>query len=352
MDHISVKSMEAYMHGSLNSKEMHVFEKHLLSCDLCSEALEGYELYPDISIENLSAQLRNKLDQRTAKKSNVLKMAIAASITLLLSLSIFLVYEGINTENSEMALSTDNNKMETLAIDSVSKDFVTKKEIYIADSDLIEEDKKIESIKMVETPKVKEAKVVTKKVADKTVSADNKEKDETLIALNDEEIQKEKIEVIENKEIELEDQKLKEESIIIEGVVIQERSVARTSFSSSSPNQNRVGQERLLVAPNNDSKFIDPIPSIGFDLYNTYLTDSLQYPRAAIDNKIEGVVVLELIISESGNLEDIKIIKGLGFGCDEEAQRLVLNGVSWIAGIKNGNAQSMKTQVTVPFIIQ
>lgn len=354
INHISAKSMKSYVHGSLNSKEMHLFEKHLLSCDLCSEALEGFELYPHINIENVSAQLQTKLEERTAKKSIILKMAIAASITLLLSLSILLIYQGISPENSEMALSNDDNdKMETLARDSVSNDFLTEKEIYITDSGIVEE--VIEAIKIDEIPKVKEAKVATNRNTRKRAYADNKEKDETLIALNDEEIHNEVIEAIENEGIELEDPENLEStegSVVIEGVVIQEKSMARTSFSSSNPNQNRVGQERLLVASNNSSNFIEPVPSIGFDLYNTYLADSLQYPQAALDNKIEGVVVLELIISESGILEVIKIIKGLGYGCDEEAQRLVLNGVSWITGIKNGNAQSMKTQVSVPFKIQ
>jgi TonB family protein len=356
IDHISAKSMEAYVHGSLNSRDMHLLEKHLLSCDLCSEALEGYELYPDINIKNVSTQLQTKLDERTAEKSLILKMAIAASITLLLSLSILLIYQGINTENSEMALSIDDNdKMEILAMDSVSNDLVTDVEKYITDSGLVEEGEAKEVIKIVEIPKVKEAKVATNKNTRKRASVDNKEKDETLIALNDKKIQKEVVEAIENEKIKLEDQEnleSTEESVVIEGVVIQEKSMARTSFSSSNPNQNRVGQERLLVASNNSSNFIDPVPSIGFDLYNTYLADSLQYPQVALKNNIEGVVVLELIISEKGKLVHIKIIKGLGYGCDEEAQRLVLNGVSWIAGIKNGNAQSMTTQVSVPFIIQ
>lgn len=55
----------------------------------------------------------------------------------------------------------------------------------------------------------------------------------------------------------------------------------------------------------------------------SFVKKNLNYPKEAVANKIEGVVFLQYKISEDQKIVDIKIIKGVGFGCDEEAKRIV-----------------------------
>jgi len=47
----------------------------------------------------------------------------------------------------------------------------------------------------------------------------------------------------------------------------------------------------------------------------------LNYPKAAFENKIEGDVILSYDIDSSCTILNKKIVKGLGYGCDEEALR-------------------------------
>ncbi len=54
-----------------------------------------------------------------------------------------------------------------------------------------------------------------------------------------------------------------------------------------------------------------------------FIKENLQYPKEAIEAKIEGSVLLWVEISDEGKLLQTKIEKGLGYGCDEEALRLV-----------------------------
>ena len=49
----------------------------------------------------------------------------------------------------------------------------------------------------------------------------------------------------------------------------------------------------------------------------------LRYPKEALVNRIEGLVYLSYCINEKAKIMDIKILKSLGYGCDEEAARLV-----------------------------
>jgi|GEM_PF-1803941 TonB family protein len=49
----------------------------------------------------------------------------------------------------------------------------------------------------------------------------------------------------------------------------------------------------------------------------------LQYPDKARESNITGFVTLELTIDKNGNTKDITVVKSLGYGCDEEAIRVM-----------------------------
>ena len=54
-----------------------------------------------------------------------------------------------------------------------------------------------------------------------------------------------------------------------------------------------------------------------------FINKELKYPKEAILNKIEGKVYLKYKISPKGKVHDIFVIKGIGYGCDKEAIRII-----------------------------
>lgn len=62
----------------------------------------------------------------------------------------------------------------------------------------------------------------------------------------------------------------------------------------------------------------------------TYIGDNLRYPQDALDNKVEGKVLVKFIVNENGSISDVEVIKGIGYGCDEEAIRIVSQMPPWI----------------------
>ncbi len=56
---------------------------------------------------------------------------------------------------------------------------------------------------------------------------------------------------------------------------------------------------------------------------NEFIRKNLKYPEEALKKKIEGKVHLSYTINFKGKVEHIKILNGLGYGCDEEAIRIV-----------------------------
>ena len=60
-----------------------------------------------------------------------------------------------------------------------------------------------------------------------------------------------------------------------------------------------------------------------------YTKKHLKYPKEALVNEIEGVVLLKFNAYKNGYLSDFEILDSLGFGCDQEAIRLLENGPKW-----------------------
>lgn len=56
---------------------------------------------------------------------------------------------------------------------------------------------------------------------------------------------------------------------------------------------------------------------------NEAIQKNINYPQAALKNKTEGKVYCLVLINQSGDVDDVKIVKGLGNGCDEEAVKAI-----------------------------
>jgi len=72
------------------------------------------------------------------------------------------------------------------------------------------------------------------------------------------------------------------------------------------------------------NKFIkSPAFRGGMKALRAFVSNSLKYPKDALENKVEGTVHLRYSIDRSGKTFNIKVVKGIGHGCNEEAQRIV-----------------------------
>ena len=80
-----------------------------------------------------------------------------------------------------------------------------------------------------------------------------------------------------------------------------------------------------------------------------YLQKNLRYPAAARENGIEGKVVLQFVVDEGGNISDIQVVRDIGGGCAEEAERVVKSMPPWKPGKQNGNAVKVYFKLPVTF---
>ncbi len=85
------------------------------------------------------------------------------------------------------------------------------------------------------------------------------------------------------------------------------------------------------------------------DLIGTFeeLLSKIKYPKAALENNISGKVLVQYTITAEGNTKNIMVIEGIGYGCDEEAKRIIHE-----AKFKNYLNQDTERRTRIPFEIQ
>lgn len=79
------------------------------------------------------------------------------------------------------------------------------------------------------------------------------------------------------------------------------------------------------------------------------LQKKINYPERARKAGIEGRVVVQFIVTENGKVEDPKVIRGIGGGCDEEALRVVKQA-EFEPGQQRG--QPVRVQYSLPIIFR
>jgi protein TonB len=80
-----------------------------------------------------------------------------------------------------------------------------------------------------------------------------------------------------------------------------------------------------------------------------YIRKHLEYPEEAKLNNIQGRVIVQCLITTDGSITKVKVLRGIGSGCDEAAVDLVENMPKWRPGYHRG--EPVKVQITraIPF---
>jgi len=76
----------------------------------------------------------------------------------------------------------------------------------------------------------------------------------------------------------------------------------------------------------------------------------LKYPDQALRNNISGKVVLQFVINERGEVTNPEVVRGIGYGCDEEAVR-VLREVKFTPGLQRGMPVKVRASIQVIFTL-
>jgi protein TonB len=91
-------------------------------------------------------------------------------------------------------------------------------------------------------------------------------------------------------------------------------------------------------------------PKGGFESFYKYVGERIKYPAQARRMGIEGRVFVEFIINKDGSFSDVRVVKGIGAGCDEEAARIIQAAPNWNPGKQRG--KPVRQRYTLPIIFR
>jgi protein TonB len=100
--------------------------------------------------------------------------------------------------------------------------------------------------------------------------------------------------------------------------------------------------------------YVEQMPSFpnGQEAMYKWLAERIKYPAIARENGISGNVIVQFVVSKEGNIQNAKVVRGIGGGCNEEALRVVNMMPRWNPGKHNGRAVPVTFTLPVKFVLQ
>lgn len=87
----------------------------------------------------------------------------------------------------------------------------------------------------------------------------------------------------------------------------------------------------------------------GLSAFYEYVATNIKYPKRAKTMDVTGTVYVQFIIDKDGSLTELKTLKGIGLGCDEEAIRVLENSPKWNPGKQRGRAVRVRMVLPITF---
>jgi len=371
--HLSANEMQDYRSGKLSGLESNKIERHLLACSFCAEALEGLESSGSHgSFQSDADELKQRIRSRVGDKKVIrlwntpAKVAAAVAVIAISTLAVL-----INLDRLQESQPVEN----TLGLVDPKEKKVSEAEVVevpqvIAENKEEELETEIQKQVITETSPAKEEITATLETlatieeietddaaTGKGISGiEEFDKEEFALDIAMEEI--ESLDLDTNKPAEnIVAEPLRQEVVtapapLALNVVPEEKTDKTVTLETSRAKALRKSAKKEQVAAAFEAEeelSIEPTPEIGNDAYIEYLKENLKYPEEARENNIDGTVVITVVVQQDGSLVNFEVKQGLGFGCDQEAIRLIKEGPIWVPGIKNNKNITQSVEVTVRF---
>ena len=105
--------------------------------------------------------------------------------------------------------------------------------------------------------------------------------------------------------------------------------------------------------PENDSiyQIVDEMPQYpgGEAAMMKFVANNVKYPQEAKDKEIQGRVFVSFVIEKDGSVNEVKVQRSIGGGCDEEAVRVIKGMPKWKPGKQEGKPVRVSYMMPINF---
>ena len=118
--------------------------------------------------------------------------------------------------------------------------------------------------------------------------------------------------------------------------------------------QSEVGRANMKPDENGVYQIVEEMPHYpgGETAMMEYVAQNIVYPQEARDKEISGRVFVGFVVEKDGSIGEIKLLRGIGGGCDEEAVRVIKSMPKWEPGKMHGEPVRVSYQMPINFKMQ
>jgi TonB family protein len=97
--------------------------------------------------------------------------------------------------------------------------------------------------------------------------------------------------------------------------------------------------------------YVEKAPTFpgGQEGFGKFIGSNIKYPAEAKKKAIQGKVIISFVVEKDGSLSEIKAVKGIGSGCDEEAVNVMKLSPKWEPGVHNGKPVPVLLTLPITF---
>ena len=87
----------------------------------------------------------------------------------------------------------------------------------------------------------------------------------------------------------------------------------------------------------------------GLEAMYKFLNDNMKYPKKARKKRIQGKVYVQFVVDRDGSITNVEVLRGIGYGCDAEAVRVVKLMPKWKSGKQRGKFVKVRYKLPITF---
>jgi len=350
---LTFEAMQAYIEGRLSREQADAFEKHINESEFDREALEGLRLTTSERASASIAGLNERISGRSRQRRKITfwpYYGIAASVVLIAGVIGVLNYlDDRQPETISQALPPEEEK----TVEEKGAEKTTQS------GDEAREEKKVEStyqLVPVEQEDKKPESVV--EVLEEDIIPETDQQADVLVDDNvilTEDPGKEEGagrgtgEGIEEEDLAADYETEEEVSYEIGGIEAAEASkksleTTRKPVAMTAREEPQEEEQIFMVVEEM------PVFPGGDTALASYLYKNIEYPAVALESGIEGKVYVSFMVAKDGKIKNAKVLRGIGYGCDEEALRVIRDMPDWKPGKQRG--RPVKVQINLPIVFE
>jgi TonB family protein len=338
---LTAEATERYLHGELNEAEISLVKKHLEDSPFDREALEGLQKHYSSQNFDEIDKLRKSVILATGKIPETEKRILvprtywyaAAGLILLMGVSVFMVLMFRTPLNkTELAVLQPDTIVSTATATGTAIVQEDQKQS-VSENDIVPVTSQVTRINIVED----DVQAAEKELADEpgAIVYDDVIVDADMIV--DEEF--------------IGGVAAYEDSVLDEYPIASEMAA---SESSRGMTKMAAASETEMTEESQIFMVVEQMPEFpgGEEALYKYLAGNITYPQSAKESGIQGRVYVTFVVERDGTISDVRVLRGIGGGCDEEAIRVVKAMPKWMPGKQRSKPVRVQYNLPVKFSLE